>query len=669
MFSELYELGKSLTHNNESLIDESSDITGYQSSIMYREQLLKEMNQLEEDVSESYRLLSALCRVAASESVLISDFMKVRLERAVNVLSIVMITSFIVLGMIVISLFIILRKRIVSPLGSLMKAISETGKGTRDVSINVETGDEFGKLSQKFNEMTLAVKCREESLLVQTREINRQKQEVERFKHYVEEVIHASPNTVITFDKDSRIVFANRKAQEISGEISIISGKRLSELGGVFSDYQSLVEEVITSVEKKTLLKQEVFNHNKQVFNIFIYPLSTEPGGGAVLEAEDITARVLMEEKMIESQKMETVGLLAGGFAHDFNNLLTGIIGYLELAKKEENSTKRFEYINRVLEISSTAAILVDQILLFSRTGPGKKESQPLDSSLSMIGTSIKKDIKIVKKIDDPEVCLYVNGAQIKQMLLNVIINALEVLGEKKDGEVVIEAGYYRRVVTDEKVMLKVTPQDRIIRIAVRDNGPGIPEDIKKHLFEPFFSTKVRGSTKGTGLGLSIVYQIVKNHDGEINIQSSQGKGTLVEILLPCYIPEKPSRMEEHFIPHPAGTILLVDDEEMVRNIEERMLKRLGYRVITLNNGMECIDYFSKKNRPPDLLIIDLVMPGLDGSETLKKLAQMGVRVPVLIASGYITLDMSYLKNYDQIKGILKKPFNMNELSKKLQES
>jgi len=671
---ELYELGKNLSQNNHLPNNGNlNNVKVISSSLIYREKVINEINQVEREVSESYSLLSVMFRVVASEIVIKSELMKITLERAVNIFSMIIIISFIILGMIVISIFIIFQKRIFFPLNTFMKAITETKKGKKDIIIKVQTGDEFGMLARKFNEMTFAVRSREETLMITNQEIERQKREVERLKHYVEEIIHASPNTVITFDNDSRIVFANRKAQEILGEISVISGKNLKELEGPFSVYQDLIIEVIASLKEKTLIKEEVPGYDKQVFNIFIYPLRKEPGGGAVMEAEDITERVLMEEKIIESQKMETVGLLAGGFAHDFNNLLTGIVGYLELAKNSEDTVKKIEYINRVLEISSTAAKLVDQILLFSRTGPGKKESlsvgELIDSSINMIGLSVKRNVKIVKKIDNPDKRIYVNGAQIKLMLLNIILNSIESIGKKQNGEVVVEAESYNMVYTENKREIGALPtnlKNDFIRIAIKDNGAGMTEDIKEHIFDPFFTTKVRGSTKGTGLGLSIVYQIIKNHNGEINVQSSPGSGTTVEIILPVSEPGKTLRVTEHSILKTGGTVLLVEDEDMVRRIEERMLNNLGYRVIALQNGLECIEYFNKKNRIPDLLIIDLVMPDMDGSETLKKLADMGVRVPVLIASGYITLDMSYLKNYDLVRGILKKPFNIDELSKKI---
>ena len=577
-----------------------------------------------------------------------------------------------IIGLSVVFLFFfifIIKNRIFNPFSRFLYAIQLASKGKRDIYIRLDTDDEFNTLAEHFNRMSTAIVERENELIREKELVENKSRELESLKKYIEDIVHASPNAIFSVDQNLRILFLNKKAIELIGRENIID-KKLTDIKCVITEYLNDIKEVLIKKEGRVLGKKEIIfpGSNKRIVNLYIYPLHTTNGTGAVIEVEDVTERIVMEEKMLESQKMETVGLLAGGFAHDFNNLLTGLMGYVELAMMSKNQDKIMNYLKRVKDISLHASKLVQQILLFSRTGAGKKEvidiGVIIEGALNMIKSPIKRDIHLIKEIEKG-LNIYADASQMTQAILNLIINSFEAVNDKKDGYVKIKAERFKGD-KNEKIILNGNRD--YIKISIEDNGIGMSEDVKSRIFEPFFTTKTRGNIKGTGLGLSIVYRVIKNHEGEIVVSSNEGEGTRFEIYLPVEKNEKV--IQRHIVADNSmsgtGSILLVDDEDMVREVGKEILESLGYEVIALKSGKECIDFFVNRKKAVDLIIMDLVMPEMDGPETLKKLSVIGVKVPVLIASGYITLDMSYLKNYDYIKGMIRKPYSVTDISVKL---
>ncbi len=574
----------------------------------------------------------------------------------------------------VILFFQIMKSRIFRPLDILLDAIKMTGEGNRDITIDLGYNDEFKVIAEHFNEMARSIREREMALIREKNIVEEQKKELEAIKRYTEDIIHASPNAIVTFDRNLKIIFMNKRVRELIGEkVDIIKGKPLNEIDCELTKYTEEIKQVIKTGKEIILNKVNISipgYSSKIIANLYIYPLHGMYGGGAVLEIEDVTNLVTLEQKMLESQKMETVGLLAGGFAHDFNNLLTGIIGYLDLAKMSGDMDKIRSYLDSIKEISDHASKLVQQILLFSRATTGKRQVVSLgvivESALGMIKAPLKKDVRVIKDIDR-NVELYADSTQLTQAVLNIILNAFEAVNDRKDGIVKIMV---KRCDDGEKLkeMYNLDPGQEYVKISVEDNGSGMTEEVKKRMFDPFFTTKVRGAVKGTGLGLSIVYRVVKNHEGIIHVDSEEGKGTRIDILLPIKKKKKNEDIvkERKGIYKGSGTIVLVDDEDMVRNTGKEILKHLGYNVITFKSGKECTEFLAKGEIDIDLIILDLLMPEMDGEQTLKRLSELGIKKPVLIASGYITLDMSYLKNYDYVMGMIKKPYSIEDLSSKI---
>ncbi len=572
--------------------------------------------------------------------------------------------------------FQIMRDRLFKPLDTLLKAIKITGEGKRDVILQMNNDDELKIIAEYFNEMARSIRDREDALIREKETVERQKRELETIKKYVEDIIHASPNAIVTFDKNLRVVFVNRRAEELIGSnIEMLKGNVLNKDSCELKNYFSEIKKVIESGKEVILNKIQFSPPNsseKIIANLYIYPLRGIDGGGAVLEIEDVTEMVTLEQKMIESQKMETVGLLAGGFAHDFNNLLTGMIGYIDLARMSDETEKIKFYLNSVKEIADHAAKLVQQILLFSRSTAGKKENINLgvviESALGMIKAPVKRNIKVVKEIDR-DIELFADSTQITQAVLNIILNAFEAVNEKGNGVVKITA---RRCTDRDKLknVYNLNNNENYIIISVEDNGVGMSKEVRERMFDPFFTTKVRGAVKGTGLGLSIVYRIVKNHEGIIHVESEEGKGTKIDVLLPVRRSESSTGGEfDKKVQRGTGTIVIVDDEDVVRETGSEILRHLGYEVISFRSGRECIDFFKNGGgKNVDLIILDLLMPEMDGEQTLKVFSELGIKKPVLIASGYITLDMNYLKNYDYVMGIIKKPYSVEDFSTKISQ-
>lgn len=373
------------------------------------------------------------------------------------------------------------------------------------------------------------------------------------------------------------------------------------------------------------------------------------------------------EEQLLQSQKLEAIGTLAAGIAHDFNNILTGIIGYLELIETQVSEQNTKDQIKKVLKIAEKAAELTKQILLMGRKLP--PERKPLD-----INHLIKDHMKVLRRMVEENIDIRLSLApslphveadlsQITQVIINLVVNARDAMPgggriDIKTEPVSISEEYLRRYVWAR--------EGNYVVISVSDTGSGIPEDIRDRIFEPFFTTKEVG--KGTGLGLAVTYSIVKNHGGWINLYSEMGKGTEFKVYLPAMTEAACASHVSDVVgegPLPGGTetILLVDDEEIIRDVGESILKNLGYQVITATNGREAIEVYKDRGPEISLVILDRMMPVMDGIEAYRMLKEINPDVRVLFASGYVALNAHDLKRLG-ITDILNKPFKTEELAK-----
>ncbi len=402
-------------------------------------------------------------------------------------------------------------------------------------------------------------------------------------------------------------------------------------------------------------------------------PVKDENGEviGFVESILNITESKRLEERLIQSQKMETVGRLAGGIAHDFNNLLTAITGYANFVKDAllPLDPKR-EDIKQILKAADRATTLTDRLLAFSRRKPIKPKVINLNDLVfeidKMLRHIITEDIELIIIPGEGLGSVRVDPALVEQVIVNLVVNARDAMQE--GGRLTIKTENF--TIDEDFVHDHIDSKiGDCVMISVHDTGFGMPKEVVEHVFEPFFTTKEEG--QGTGLGLSTVYGIIKQHNGYITVESMPGEGTIVDIYLPRVYEEaeKVSRKEkDETLPEGNETILIVEDDELVRSFGLRILKRLGYNVIEASDGVEAMKLANEYEDEIHLLLTDLVMPKISGKELAKRLKEERPSLKILFVSGYseeITMQRGILS--DEIN-FLQKPFASSALAQKLRE-
>jgi two-component system, cell cycle sensor histidine kinase and response regulator CckA len=392
---------------------------------------------------------------------------------------------------------------------------------------------------------------------------------------------------------------------------------------------------------------------------------------GFVLAFRDVSQRLRAEEGLQRSEqalrqahKMEAIGRMAGGVAHDFNNLLTIVLGNLSLAC---SSFAVGDPNRNLVEFAETAswraAELVKRLLGFSQQA--RLMLKPLS-----VNSLLRETVKLLQRIVDPRITLhcdldpniwpvYADGAQLNDVFLNICLNARDAMPH--GGRLSVQT---RNITIDEDYVrshVDAAPGE-FVRLHFNDTGHGIPLEIQDRIFEPFFTTKEPG--KGTGLGLAMVFGIVRQHRGWIECRSEVNEGTSFELYLPRCTKEiaKPTNSSGPAAPRGTGeTILLVDDDAMVRDFAERVLRGHGYRVMIAEDGKQAVEVFRRQQDQIDLVILDLTMPRLSGQDALHQLVQIKPGVRVILISGYFTEGALPAGN-DRVLGVVGKPYRIEEL-------
>ena len=389
--------------------------------------------------------------------------------------------------------------------------------------------------------------------------------------------------------------------------------------------------------------------------------------GGLIMFTEVVTEKKRLEDQLRQSQKMESIGTLAGGIAHDFNNLLMGIQGRASLISIDlKPSHPHAEHIKAIEDSIRGGTNLTKQLLGFARGG--KYEVRPIDinelllESATMFGRT-KKEIHIYTKLQNQPPVVAADRRQIEQVLLNLYINAWQAMPD--GGELYLET----KIVTLDDAYCKpykVKP-GRYAKVSVTDTGIGMDESTCQQIFDPFFTTKDKN--RGTGLGLASAYGIVKNHVGIITVNSQVGQGTKFNIYLPItgkkIYKEVPIRTR---LVKGSETILLVEDEEMVSQVGQALLERLGYRVIVAKDGKQAVDTIVKKGDGIDLVILDLIMPEMGGDKAFDLIREIKPAMPVILSSGY---SLNAQANAIMRRGcneFIQKPFTISKLSQKVRK-
>ena len=379
----------------------------------------------------------------------------------------------------------------------------------------------------------------------------------------------------------------------------------------------------------------------------------------------DISERLRIEEQMRHMQKMEAIGTLAGGVAHDFNNLLTAIIGYASDLKDEAPPGDMvYEAASVIEDAGRQAAELTGQLLGFARKGKVRDEAVDVHAVISdvtrVIGRTIDPRITITEYFTAANHVVRGDPGQLQQVFLNLCVNARDAMPE--GGALKISTRSLSLSDRQPREGVELPPGD-YIEVQVRDNGCGIQEEIRSRIFDPFFTTKKEG--KGTGMGLSMVYGIVASHDGAVRVESTEGHGATFTVLLPA---DPTSVAEERVddedtVPLRSGGVLVVDDEPLVRRLARKILESTGYRVELAEDGQAALDIYQRHRDEIDLVILDLVMPRMNGAECYQQLKRLNPNIRVLLASGYrLNTDVGGLLSSGAV-GFVQKPYDRRSLT------
>ncbi len=443
-------------------------------------------------------------------------------------------------------------------------------------------------------------------------------------------------------------------------------------------------EQIIAIAERKPYFEKESFARTLQgeTINILVtitLPQSEPKPDTMLVSVMDITARKQAEEEkkklqaqLVQSQKMEAIGQLTAGIAHDFNNLLTAINGFAELLRFKLDPQDPFqETVTRILHSGQRAADLIQQLLIFSR----KQVVEPQLLELNKIVTEMEKllqriigeDIELATRLEPELWPVKADTAQIEQIIVNLVVNARDAMPD--GGQLSIET---TNVVLDN-IYTASRPEAKpgeYVLLTISDTGMGMSQEVQARLFEPFFTTKEAG--KGTGLGLATVYGIVKQNNGHIGVCSEEGQGATFKIylprtqaLLPLRLPD-PQTVAE--VPSGSETILLVEDNEGVRQLAQQVLSNKGYTILEAKNSQEALQLFKAQTTPLHLLLTDVILPDLNGKLLADQLKQMQPNLKVLYTSGYTDDAIAHHGVLNPGLAFLSKPFTPTALAHKVRQ-
>ena len=563
--------------------------------------------------------------------------------------------------------------RFTRPIQSLAVAARRISEGNLEQEIPVLSGDEIGDLAGSFNDMQDSINRKIGDLNREIVERKRVEDELKKAQSLVSNIIDSMPSSLIGVDPEGRVTHWNSSAEAMTG----VPG---SEARGRFlydvvpsrkRDKQNLFE----AMEKGEVsyISGQVRQKGEKTFieDITVYPLGRKAAQGAVIRIDDVTEKTLLEEKLAHSQKMDAIGQLAAGVAHDFNNMLAGISGAASLLKPICTDVEKAEsFINLILEASERASGLTARLLAFGRKGSLEISSidirEVLDDTVSLLERTIDKSIVIRKEEDAENPFLMANFTAVQNSLMNLAINASHAM--PLGGSLTFSV---KNCYLDKEFCMhspfEIEPGD-YISLGVEDSGSGIPSEYLDRIYDPFFTTKGKG--KGTGLGLASVYAAVRDHGGAIEVKSQVKKGTAFTLYFPCTAPPSEARAavsdEES---EGSGTILLVDDEEMIRFTVRAQLEAIGYSVITAPDGREALEMWESEKENISLIISDMIMPEMSGRELFHELMRRNSSCPFIIMSGY-TRDENLHEMISQgLSGFMQKPFTHNELVEHLQKA
>ncbi len=507
--------------------------------------------------------------------------------------------------------------------------------------------------------------------------------------HLLTALLEAIPNPVFYTGIDGRYLGCNQAFAELVGlDIESITGRFISEIwpGRDSANYIHRNMELLRSggVQhyEDTVVNADGVNRNV-IIQKALFEHADGSLGGIVGVMVDITGhkkaeeeRLTLQHQMLQTQRLESLGVLAGGVAHDFNNLLMVILGNIDLALKDIPAHASIrELIENVKTAAKQASELTSQMLAYAGKGRRKTLEVQLNDLIremaQLLQVSISRKAVVHYELTPDLPLVEGDSSQLRQVVMNLITNASEALGNST-GTIHVRTD---TILADEKTFARTylnnnLPAGLYVRFEVSDTGHGIDDDHLSKIFEPFFTTKFTGR----GLGLAAVLGITRSHHGAIDVSSAPDDGATFTV----YLPAKPQAVSHDSPTAPAdavpawqggGTVLLVDDEPAICKVGSTMLQRLGFETIVAENGIEALNIFQQQGHEIDLILLDVSMPLMDGREACSRLRAIRHDVPILLCTGYDEKEMPHEPIEGHPVGFLQKPFDMQILSTKLREA
>ncbi len=485
--------------------------------------------------------------------------------------------------------------------------------------------------------------------------------------------IEQSAESVLITDTEGTILYINSAFEQINGySRQEAVGKKARILIERNEKDTAVYEDLQMTLDRGEVWRGRLTNQKKDKTlyeaEVTISPIKDKYGRiiNYVGVSRDVTKEALLQKQFIQAQKMEAVGTLAGGIAHDFNNLLQVVLGYSELMlRRKSEGENDYSDLQKIFQAGKRGTELVKSLLMFSRKLETKYRPINLNQEIiqiqGLLARTIPKTIRIDLRLSGDIKPIHADQSQIGQILMNLAVNARDAM--PNGGTLTIETTNVElgREYCDTHIEAK--PGGYVL-LTVSDTGQGIDRETLSHIFEPFFTTK--GVGKGTGLGLATVYGIVKDHDGHIICHSEPGRGTTFKIYFHAIQTDEDVEIlqSETDIPHGTETILLVDDDEVVRDLAAAVLDNFGYQVITASNGKDALNIYIRRNREIALVILDLIMPEMDGKQFLNEVLRIDPKAKVIIASGHSVNGKVEEIFLSRAKAFVDKPYDIKDLLK-----